>query len=178
MKELGIQVIIYFNWVGESFLCSIIRIHFSYFGFVSILYSLYNNHLEKVHLTFLNIFQFTVILECLTWHLRCAHSGTPPNSLPHPTCIGTGMDTVAAMFGVPLPPPGSSWDLPLLILCLPPVKCFLLSQNCSSKYFMKQLDRSLSVVLACPKASKMDMTCSKVETFTELLILKNKTGEW
>lgn len=87
-----------------------------------------------------------------------------------PTC----MVPVAATFGVPLPSPGSSWDLPFLILFLPPVRCFFLSQNWSSKYFMKQLDRSLSVVLACPKASKMHRTCSNMETFTELLIFQNK----
>lgn len=69
---------------------------------------------------------------------------------------------------VPLPSSGSKWDLPLLILNLPPVNCFFLSQNCSSKYFMKQLDRSLRVVLACPKASKMHMTYSKRGPFIKL----------
>lgn len=77
---------------------------------------------------------------------------------------------IAATLGDSLPSSGSSWDLPLLILNLPPVKCFFLSQNWSSKYFMKQLDRSLRVVLACPKASKMHMTCSKRDTLIELLI--------
>ena len=64
----------------------------------------------------------------------------------------------------------------LLILHLPPVKCFFLSQNCSSKYFMKQLDRSLRVVLACPNASKMLMTCRKRETVTVLIMCLNKMG--
>lgn len=42
---------------------------------------------------------------------------------------------------------------------LPAINVFFFSQNCSSKYFIKQLAKSFKGVLACPKASKIQFTC-------------------
>jgi hypothetical protein len=51
---------------------------------------------------------------------------------------------------------------------LPAVISLLLPQNCSSQYFMKQLDPPFHVVLACPKASKTYMAWSRKENVAEL----------
>lgn len=148
-----------FNYLS-SFLCSE-NIHFSSFWFVSLLHSSYSNHLKKF------ILHFKIFLACIpnisdmpvSMHM---HVHTQTHTEVHTPLI-------TAMLGVSLPSSGSKWDLPVWILNLPPAKCFFLSQKCSSKYFIKQLERSLRVVFACPKASKMHMTYSKREPFIELL---------
>lgn len=166
MKELRTWFIIYFHWVN--------RLYVQQLWFISALFSWvpYEIVYTRIILKRLpshcwyssfhkNFWTRNLTSQLCRYTHTCAHA--QGHSLPMP--------------GLPLPPPGSSWNLPLLIFYLPPVKRFLLSQNCSSKYFMKQLDRSFSVVLACPKASKMHMTCSKMDTLTQQLVFTNKTGE-
>ena len=98
----------------------------------------------------------------------CTHACTHARAHTHLSLL---LPCSVCLWPLPVAPEAS-----LLIVHLPPVKCFFLSQNCSSKYFMKQLDRSLRVVLACPNASKMLMTCRKRETVTVLIMCLNKMG--
>lgn len=186
LKELHAQVILYFEYFS-LLLCLASVIHFGYFWFGFISYGLYKHCCKRFTL------HFRIILELMTWHPGCAHWNTiharvHTHAHVHTrvcthTHACTHVYTHAHMHqSLLLPCSVCLWPLleasevSLLILHLPPVKCFFRSQNCSSRYFMKQLDRSLRVVLACPNASKMLMTCRKRETVTALFMCLNKMG--